>query len=169
MMRSCGVLKVTISWLPEPQPVRAVYCLVDCWERAVAVGRRSNIIQLFSLEPEMSVQSTNVQGEQWNRHRGCRQLSHTSRRKQKTVRTAVESKASLVPLQCSIGQCRERLCEMISRSFESHEVESVAGTDEKQITHWLRGSHPRKASHNVRYRRDLCRGKRYQRHQVVPR
>lgn len=83
IMKERGVFEVTISWLPKQQPVRAVQDLVVCLERAVAVGGRSSIVQLFDMEPEMSVESqvytgyigsgVEAGGNQWS-------LAHRSKR-----------------------------------------------------------------------------------------
>ena len=51
------MFEATLSWLPKPRPVRAVQDVVVCLERAVAVEGRSNIVQLFDIEPAMCVES----------------------------------------------------------------------------------------------------------------
>lgn len=54
-----------------------------------------------------------------------------STQKQKTLRTAVDNMFGLVWCRSIIGRCRRRLCELTSRSFESHKNVSVAGADER--------------------------------------
>jgi hypothetical protein len=81
--------------------------------------------------------------------------------KQKIVSTAVDRGGGLVDGCSIIGRCWERLCENISRSFESHEIVFAAGTDE--IVHHTSGvpiSHSSKKEEvDVRNRQDdSCRG-----------